>query len=1205
MSHVAGTARAAHGGKLLSGLLLALVIFVAGANGSPETSPAERGEILLPRHPAPSPDGQQIAFSYQGDIWVVVSQGGEARRLTVHPGYDGRPVWSPDGDWIAFASNRDGNHDVYVIPVHGGKVRRLTWHSEYDSPTDWTPDSRAVVFQSRRHIRDDGTWGAFLVPLDGGTPFAILPTGVRSAVLAPDGKRLAYVRGSVYWWRRGYEGSGRYRLWLFETETPLLAGSAGWPGMERGDEDRRAGGTSSGSRVPSAPSADEICTSPGLLADASLRPHGYHTCLSDLGREGVDARDEAAGRNWIDDWDRGPDWTDPNAETGVNSYPQWCPDGDHIVYLSESGGIANLKILSISGKSRAWLTRFSQGRLRFPMLARDGSLAAFEYEDAIYTVAVPEQLPPAGSSAWPIDPPQPRRLQIRIPIDALTVTLDRVKVASGADEMVLSPDGEQVAFVYEGEIFAMKTGKDEPFAQRLTDNPSRDCQIAWMPDSESLIFVSDRAGSRDIYSMRSREEDEPRLARALRRDIARLTDDPREEWEPKVSPDGERIAYLRGTGTLMTMNADGSAKKVLMESALDMEFAWSPDSKWLVYAVEDNDFNTDVWIIAADGQSGAHNISQHPDDDYSPYWSADGRMIAFVSLRTFLNETDIWYVWLAREDEERSREDRLDALAGKKTPGKAKDAGGWQAARHDADPWSEDDEDSGGDNGDADDVQDEPIEVRIDFTDIHKRLHRLTTFPGDESRVLISKDCAEFVFVSDTDGKSDLWKIKWDGSDPTRLTKGGHNPRFLQWDRKGKEVFYLKEGGHVASVPLKGGETTIHPYASEITIDRMAQRAVVFDEVGRRLQESFYDSDFHGCDWSAMCDHYRPWALGAATRKDFQDVVRMMMGELNASHLGIWGGPGGEAGGTSLKARTGVLGVLFDPTHGGPGLRVMHVVKGTPAERVASRLAEGEIILSANGQSLGPDKNLARILDRTVGRKVLLEVKDREGEMREVVIRPVGAREMRDRIYEEEIEARRRFVKEQTGGKAAYLHVSSMSTSNLDVFERDLYAEAHGKDVLLIDLRGNSGGWTTDLLLTSLMAGDHATTVPRGGGPGYPEDRRLLYAWVKPAVVLCNEHSFSNAEIFSWAMKTLKRAPLVGRRTYGGVISTGGTNLVDGSWLRLPFRGWWSKLDGSCLEGTGCVPDIPVTNEPGEIALGIDRQLERALEAALEALQRH
>ncbi|MFC1573497.1 hypothetical protein ACFL6M_07880, partial [Candidatus Eisenbacteria bacterium] len=260
-------------------MILLLTIGSGIAYGQDGTTFGDRseGEILFARTPAPSPDGSSIAFSYQGDIWVVPREGGEARRLTVHPAYDAIPIWSPDGRHIAFRSDRDGNQDVYVIPMEGGRIFRLTWHNDYDMPTGWTPDSKSVILQTSRHVFDRGNWAAFAVPLEGGTPSAVLPTGARSSVISPDGRRMAYVRGSVYWWRRGYEGSGRYRLWLYEMEEPL--GSVG--------------GRNTGPRLSETPEGkiqrepadwdSPLCTNPGMLRDLALRPEGRHFNLTDMG----------------------------------------------------------------------------------------------------------------------------------------------------------------------------------------------------------------------------------------------------------------------------------------------------------------------------------------------------------------------------------------------------------------------------------------------------------------------------------------------------------------------------------------------------------------------------------------------------------------------------------------------------------------------------------------------------------------------------------------------------------------------------------------------------------------------------------------------------------------------------------------------------------------------------------------------------------
>jgi len=247
-----------------------------------------------------------------------------------------------------------------------------------------------------------------------------------------------------------------------------------------------------------------------------------------------------------------------------------------------------------------------------------------------------------------------------------------------------------------------------------------------------------------------------------------------------------------------------------------------------------------------------------------------------------------------------------------------------------------------------------------------------------------------------------------------------------------------------------------------------------------------------------------------------------------------------------------------------------------------------------------PGMDLTEVLNGPLDRDIHLSVQSAEDERREVVLRPISYGATWNLLYEKWIRDNRKKVEETSDGTLGYVHIRGMNWPSFQKLERELYAEGAGRQGLVIDVRNNGGGFTTDYLLTILCQPVHAITVPRGGGTGYPEDRRVYATWSKPIIVLCNQNSFSNAEIFSHAIKTLKRGKLVGVPTAGGVISTGGAQVMDVGYLRLPVRGWFVLGTGEDMELNGAVPDYIVWNEPGEMPSGKDAQLDKAIEVLLD-----
>jgi len=272
------------------------------------------------------------------------------------------------------------------------------------------------------------------------------------------------------------------------------------------------------------------------------------------------------------------------------------------------------------------------------------------------------------------------------------------------------------------------------------------------------------------------------------------------------------------------------------------------------------------------------------------------------------------------------------------------------------------------------------------------------------------------------------------------------------------------------------------------------------------------------------------------------------------------------------------------------------------------KLQIDDVITAVELEPFTDGDTLESRLHGRVGKETLLTIRrvrdnDESVEL-DVLITPVGYYTVAQLKYREWRTQKAQLVDEWSDGQLGYIHVESMGQASLDVFERDLFAACEGKQGLIIDVRNNGGGWTADRPLASIMAQSHAYTVPRGADHitgHYPQDRLFIQRYTLPINMLCNEKSFSNAEIIAHAFKTLKRGTLVGQQTYGGVISTGGWTLIDGTFVRLPFRGWY-LLDGTNMELNGAIPDILVEQRPEHEVADDDPQLKAAVDDLLTRL---
>lgn len=1044
-------------------------------------------DITLSRYPAISPDGQTIAFSFQGDIWVKDLAGDYPRRLTIHEAYESNPVFSPDGLQLAFNSSRYGQNDVFVVSVYGGVPKRLTYHASGDQLSDWTNDNRLLFSTRRAYAQIERDSEVYETSVSGGTPTRYLDALGQMATLSADGRYVAFVKGACRVAREAYKGPADLEIWIYDT---------------RKDE-------------------------------------------------------------YI-----------PVTNNETNDYmPRWGEDNE-LYYISSINGVYNLVKVDASGKEfePKVVTTYTDDGVR----SYDVTAGAVVYE--------------RGTSIYILkSDSEPAVLDLNISADYRFDPVEIKTFSNGIGEYEVSPNGKYALMGIRGEIFVQELDKEKSRTVNLSNHPYRDRDAVWLNDSVAL-FVSDREGQYDIYLARSSDKDKPNLYKSLKHELVKITKTPESETGLSISPDGKKLSYLRGNGQLVVtdISAQGQLtnEKVLLDGWDEPGgVQWSPDSRYVAYHQSDLNFNSEVFILAVDGASDPINISMHPRGDYSPYWSKDGSKIGFTSSRNN-GDRDLWFVWLQKEDWLKTKEDRDDGY-------------------YFADPEPEAEKSDTTKDSKDKKKKDKVEALVIDFEGIYDRLEQVTSMPGDESAMLISDDGETFYFTAsgNTSRGRDLYQVQFDGSEISNLTSGGTNPYGLSLSPDGKEIVYIKRGG-IEQIDPSNKKTTSFPHKAVMKIDMTQERAQIFDEAWQSLNDNFYDPDFHGNDWNSLKAKYKPWALSASTTQDFRYMFNLMLGQLNASHMGMYGPDPEDVN----REVAGLLGVEFNKNEDGD-LQIAKVVPNTPADRSKSKLVVGDQILSVDGMTVAADLNIYSLLVEKTGDQVLLEVADAEGAKREIVIRPT--RSIRTELYEEWISSRQKLTEQYSNGRLGYIHIRGMDKPSFERFERELMASGQGKEGIVIDVRFNGGGWTTDYLMAVLTVRQHAYTVPRGATTDlknnaksfseyYPYSERLpLSSWVKPSVAMCNESSYSNAEIFSHAYKNLGIGTLVGKPTFGAVISTGGTGLLDGSLVRMPFRGWYVKATDENMENGPAVPDVIVDNAPGEKAQDKDTQLKAAVEVLL------
>ncbi|MGE0360047.1 MAG: S41 family peptidase [Vicinamibacterales bacterium] len=1052
----------------------------------------------------------------------------------------GEPGLSPDGAIIAFVSGGD----IWEVPSRGGDARLLVSHPATESRPLYSPDGRRLAFTSSR----TGAGDVYVLTLATGDLTRLTFDDAAELVTgwSPDSQWLYFSSNS-------HEISGVLDVYRVNA----------------------AGGT------PMPAAADRYTTeyfaAPAPTGDV-LAITARANAASQWWRNGHSHLDES--EIWlVKNGSGAPSYEPVTAGGAKDAWPMWSGDGRTLYFMSDRSGAQNLWSASAAanagGTAAKALTTFKDGRVLWPTIAKDGRTIAFERNFGIWTVDT------AGGQA--------REVPIALRGAPAATAVEHRTFSDQIQELALSPDGKKLAFTVHGEIFSA-SARDGGAAVRVTNTAGEEAELAWSPDSRRLVYRSDRDRTHHLFLY----DFTTGLETALTTGASRNN-------QPRFSPDGKWIAFQRDSRELRVLDPATKDEKLVASGVFDTppffdarDFVWSPDSRFLAYvttgakafaSVFVAPVGTDTPMPAGTGRQVSYLANTNAG---ALAWSPDGAYLTFrtnqrtepgVVVRADLTPRTPRF----REDQFRDLfrdEQPRPAPVPPQPPVQADPAPASTAAPANGTPS-------------ARPATAKP--VAITFDDIRRRASVLPVGVDVQSQT-ISPDGRTLLLVAAAAGQQNLYVYSLDelSREPAvarQLTATPGAKRGAAFTPDSREVVYL-DRGRVFTVSLERREPRAVAVTAELDVDFAREKLESFHQAWTYLRDQFFDEKMNGVDWNAVRTTYEPRVAGSKTPDEMRRIVSLMLGELNASHMGISGPP---ANGSTL----GRLAVDFDAREydASGRLRVSAVVPLGPA--ALAGIKAGDVITAVDGQV---PRNLDERLEHTIGKRVALGVTSPSpSTAREVIVKPVDQQTERGLRYRQWVEERRAYVATASNGRLGYVHMYDMSAGALEQLHLDLDAENHARQGVVIDVRNNNGGFVNVYALDVFTRRGYFNMTPRG----YPtaSSRTLLgqRALELPTILVTNQHSLSDAEDFTEGYRSLKLGKVVGEPTAGWIIYTGGITLVDGSVLRMPAVRIMAT-DGTPMEMHPRPVDVAVKRPVGESYTTRDSQLDAAVAELLKQL---
>lgn len=880
---------------------------------------------------------------------------------------------------------------------------------------------------------------------------------------------------------------------------------------------------------------------------------------------------------WVGDPDK-RDFKEVTKTPGAAAFPMWS--GGRIFFLSDQGGTGNLWSMKPDGGELKRETKFTDWDVRWPAVSPDGRIV-FSLGGDLHVFQ-----PSSGKE---------EKVAIDIPSERQLARIRYPNAEKSASSFELSPDGDRLAVVTRGEIMsvAVKDGVTLPITR---GSAARERGASFSGDGKSLFYVTDATGEEELRTIDAWGRGQPRVVKPAGKTGW--------HYPPAASPDGKWLAYSDQTQTLYVIPATGGTPKSVDHSAQSEinEYVWSPDGRYLAYSLAlTTDYSTVRLFDTSTGK--VTSITGAATNDYTPAWDPEGRYLYFLSDRAANPVMD------HRDEENVEVKTTRPFLVLLQRDGKNPFANTNGMPPRPGEPKPDDKKP---DDKKSPKLPAKPI--RIDFDGLADRYVAFPVPPANYGALAATAKTVYYVEApvrgmaeAEGDGPPEVSLIAFD------LEKRKAKPfmeEIVKFKLAGDKLaiqkktdLFVVDAGPKAPPPEELGDQKVPLSNMVVELAPEDEWRQIFDETWRMMRDFYWDANMGGVDWRAQRDKYRTLLPRLGTRGELNDLLGELIGELSTSHTYIFGGdPGTEL----PKVTTGLLGA--DVVRKGAGFEVARIYRGDPADGVRSPLDEpgvdvraGSYILAVNHRPFAAGQPFLAAFENLAEKDVVLTVNTRNDASgaRDVVVHPLGS-ERRLR-YVDWVRRNREYVAQKTGGKVGYIHLPDMGAAGLIAFDTWFYPQID-KQALIVDARWNGGGFVSQRILERMRRKVVAVFHSRGGATStYP-----VRSVDGPFVVLTNEYAGSDGDIFPTVIQLDKLAPVIGMRSWGGVVGIRADKpLVDGGLPTQPEFAFWDPTHRWGTENRGVIPDIEVQNPPQDVMRGIDTQLDRGLTEVQRLMTQH